>query len=39
MLGGLAFWWLRRVTGSLVFPVLAHNGANVATYLAALWRT
>jgi hypothetical protein len=37
MLGGLAFWWLRRVTGSLVFPVLAHNGANVATYLAALW--
>jgi uncharacterized protein len=38
MLGGLGFWWLRRVTGSLVFPVLAHNGANVATYLAALWR-
>jgi hypothetical protein len=27
------------VTGSLVCPVLAHYGANVATYLAALWRT
>jgi uncharacterized protein len=33
-LGGLAFAWLRLRTGSLLFPVLAHNGANLAAYLA-----
>jgi len=31
-LGGVAFWWLRQRTGSLVFPIVAHNGANLATY-------
>jgi membrane protease YdiL (CAAX protease family) len=35
-LGGVAFWWLRRRTGSLVFPLVAHNGANLATYAWAM---
>lgn len=34
--GGLAFGWLRDRTGSLVFPILAHNGANLIGHLLAL---
>jgi membrane protease YdiL (CAAX protease family) len=37
--GGLAFWWLRRRTGSLMFPIVAHNGANLATYAWAMLST
>jgi membrane protease YdiL (CAAX protease family) len=32
-IGGLAFAWLRERTGSLLFPVLAHNGANLIGFL------
>jgi uncharacterized protein len=32
-LGGLVFGWMRAYTGSLLFPVLAHNGANLVVYL------
>jgi membrane protease YdiL (CAAX protease family) len=35
-LGGIAFWWLRRRTGSLAFPIVAHNGANLATFVWAM---
>ncbi|HEX2210040.1 MAG TPA: CPBP family intramembrane glutamic endopeptidase [Longimicrobium sp.] len=31
--GGVAFAWLRVRTGSLLFPILAHNGANLVAYL------
>jgi uncharacterized protein len=32
-LGGLIFGWLRASTGSLLFPIVAHNGANLSGYL------
>ena len=30
LVGGVALWWLRERTGSVVWPVLAHNGLNAA---------
>jgi membrane protease YdiL (CAAX protease family) len=35
-LGGAALFWLRRRTGSLLFPIIAHNGGNLATYVSAM---
>jgi membrane protease YdiL (CAAX protease family) len=35
-LGGVALFWLRRRTGSLLFPIIAHNGGNLATYVSAI---
>jgi membrane protease YdiL (CAAX protease family) len=35
-LGGIAFWWLRRRTGSVAFPIVAHNGAKLATLVWAM---
>ena len=34
-IAGLLFAWLRRVSGSLVAPILAHTATNVAGLLAA----
>ena len=33
LIGGAASVWLREHTGSLVFPVLAHNISNTSFYL------
>ncbi len=34
--GGAAFVWMRELTGSLVFPIIAHNACNTAFFLAAI---
>ena len=34
LVGGVALWWLRERTGSLVWPILAHNGLNAAIVVA-----
>ncbi|GEM_PF-2665834 len=33
LLGGAAFVWLREHTGSLVFPIIAHNASNTSFYI------
>lgn len=35
-IGGLAYGWLRERTGSLLFPVLAHNAGNTDAFLGSL---
>ncbi len=34
--GGIAFVWLREKTGSLLFPLIAHNGCNVVISLISM---
>ena len=36
LIGGGAFAWLRERTGSLLFPILAHNAANTALSLVSM---
>ncbi len=37
LLGGAAYVWLREHTGSLVFPIIAHNLSNTSFYLMGVF--
>lgn len=37
LIGGAAFVWLREHTGSLVFPIIAHNASNTSFYIMGVF--
>jgi len=37
LIGGAVFIWLREHTGSLVFPIIAHNASNTSFYIMGVF--